>query len=101
MENHEEAIEIEVVYAFPEQQTLCKLRLPLGVTVREAIEISGILDIYPEIDFSRNRPGIFGKLVKPDTKLRSGDRVEIYRPLPRDPKEIRRERARQRRDAAG
>jgi hypothetical protein len=101
MENHEEAIEIEVVYALPEQQTLCKLRLPLRSTVREAIEISGILNMYPEIDFSRNKLGVFGKLVEPDRELRAGDRVEIYRPLARDPKEIRRERARQRRDTAG
>ena len=98
MENHEEAIEIEVVYALPERQVMRELRLPRGSTVREAVECSGIADLYPDIDFSRNKLGIFGKLVEPDRALRAGDRVEIYRPLPRDPKETRRERARLRRD---
>ena len=98
MENHEEAIEIEVVYALPERQVMRELRLPRGSTVREAVECSGIADLYPDIDFSRNKLGIFGKLVESDRTLRAGDRVEIYRPLTRDPKETRRERARLRRD---
>jgi uncharacterized protein len=101
MENHEEAIEVEVVYALPERQVMRELRLPRGSTVRKAVECSGIVDLYPDIDFSRNNKlGIFGKLVEPDRTLSAGDRVEIYRPLPRDPKEIRRERAKLRRDQA-
>lgn len=94
MESRDETIEIQVVYALPGHQAVRELHLPSGTTVKEAVERSGILDLYPDIDFSRNKLGIFGKLVEPDARLREGDRVEIYRPLARDPKEIRRERAR-------
>jgi uncharacterized protein len=98
MESREETIEIEVVYALPGHQVMRELRLSSGTTVKEAVERSGIPDLYPDIDFARNKLGIFGKLANPDARLRTGDRVEIYRPLARDPKEIRRERARLRRN---
>ncbi len=100
METPEETIQIEVVYALPKHQFMRHLRLPSGTTVANAVERSGILDLYPDIDFSRNRLGIFGKLVESDRRLHEGDRVEIYRPLVKDPKEIRRERARLRRNGA-
>jgi putative ubiquitin-RnfH superfamily antitoxin RatB of RatAB toxin-antitoxin module len=99
MASHEKTIKIEVVYALPGHQVMRELRLPGGTTVKEAVERSGIIDLYPDIDFSRNKLGIFGKLVDPDRTLHAEDRVEIYRPLARDPKEIRRERARRRRNA--
>ncbi|HET7061020.1 MAG TPA: RnfH family protein [Nitrosospira sp.] len=94
MESRDETIAIEVVYALPGHQVIRELRLPSGTTVKGAVERSGIADLYPEIDFARNKLGIFGKLVDPGRRLCAGDRVEIYRPLARDPKEIRRERAR-------
>lgn len=84
---------IEVVYALRERQALLALELPEGATVREAIEASGILQEFPEIDLAVNKVGVFGKLVKLDTVLRDRDRVEIYRPLLADPKEVRRRRA--------
>lgn len=92
MDTHEHAIEIEVVYALPDNQLLRRLSLPSGVTARQAVELSGITSLCPEIDLSRNKLGVFGKLVKPDAILRDRDRVEIYRPLAVDPREARRKR---------
>lgn len=86
-------INIEVVYALPNEQTLLRPSLPTGTTVVEAIQASGILDKHPEIDLAVNKLGIFGKLTKPDAVLRDKDRIEIYRPLIADPKEVRRKRA--------
>jgi len=83
---------IEVVYALPEKPVRRELRLPAGSTVGAAIGVSGLLGEYPEIDLERNRLGIFGRLVRRETVVRSGDRVEIYRPLLADPKEVRRRR---------
>lgn len=86
-------INIEIVYALPHEQSLLKQQLPAGTTVAEAVQASGIMGKYPEISLSKNKFGIFGKLVKPDGVLRDKDRVEIYRPLIADPKEVRRSRA--------
>jgi uncharacterized protein len=86
-------MEIEVVYALPHEQVLLKIKLPQGATVAEAIEASGIVRRHPEIDLAQNKLGIYGKLTKADAVLRDRDRVEIYRPLIADPKEIRRKRA--------
>lgn len=88
-----EQIKVEVVYALPDKQEILVLRLPAGSTVREAIDRSGILQKYPEIDPEKNKLGIFAKLTKPDAVLRDRDRVEIYRPLIADPKEVRKQRA--------
>ncbi|HEX5364644.1 MAG TPA: RnfH family protein [Gallionella sp.] len=86
-------INIEVVYALAHEQTLLKQQLPEGTTVGDAVRACGILDKHPEIDLATTKLGIFGKLTKPDTVLRDKDRVEIYRPLIADPKEVRRKRA--------
>jgi putative ubiquitin-RnfH superfamily antitoxin RatB of RatAB toxin-antitoxin module len=88
-----EKIDIEVVYALPDKQTLLKQQVAAGTTVLEAIQASGILEKYPQIDIATSKVGIFGKLVKNDTVLREKDRIEIYRPLIADPKEVRRKRA--------
>ena len=86
-------INIEVVYALPNEQTLLRQQLPAGTTAAEAVKASGIIGKHPEIDLATNKLGIFGKLAKADTVLRDKDRVEIYRPLIADPKEVRRKRA--------
>jgi len=86
-------INVEVVYALPMQQPLLQVRLAEGATVEDAIRASGVLDAFPEIDLAKNKVGIFSKLVKLDEKVRDKDRVEIYRPLIADPKEVRRKRA--------
>lgn len=90
-----EPIHIEVAYALPREQVIIKLAVPPQTTVREAVEQSGILKRFPQIDIDAAKLGIFGKLKKADQVLREGDRVEIYRPLIADPKEVRKQRAAQ------
>jgi putative ubiquitin-RnfH superfamily antitoxin RatB of RatAB toxin-antitoxin module len=77
----------------PDQQILFKRSVPDGTTVAEALQASGILDKHAEIDLANNKLGIFGKLTKADAVVRDKDRIEIYRPLIADPKEVRRKRA--------
>lgn len=84
---------VEVAYALPEQQVLIELTLPDDATVEQAIYASGLLVRFPEIDLKENKVGIFGNVYPLTGVLKSGDRVEIYRPLVSDPKEARRQRA--------
>jgi len=86
-------IRIEVVYALPGEQALVTLELPEGASVGQAVERSGLLARFPEIDPRRVKTGIFGKVAAAGTPLEDGDRVEIYRPLRADPREARRTRA--------
>ena len=88
-----EQFEVEVAYAGPEQQDILQVEVDQGTTLRQAIERSGILNHFPEIDLAVNKVGVFGKLAKLDDALRPRDRVEIYRPLIADPKEVRKQRA--------
>lgn len=88
-----DVIRIEVCYALPVKQELVSLKLPAGATLLQALESSGLLEKYPEIDLKKNKFGIYAKLSRPDTVLRDRDRVEIYRPLIADPKEVRKQRA--------
>lgn len=88
-----ERIRVEVAYALPEEQVIIPLEVATGTTAQQAIERSGILQQFMDIDLKANKVGVFGKLVKLDTVLRANDRVEIYRPLIADPKEVRRQRA--------
>ncbi len=85
-------INIEVIYALPQRQELIRLKLPAGSTLQQAVESSGLLEKYPAIDLAKGKFGIYGKLSKIDTLLRERDRVEIYRPLIADPKEVRKQR---------
>jgi len=89
----DEMIDIEVCYALPEKQELVRVKLPLGATLLQALEASGLLLKHSEIDLKKNKFGVFAKLSKPDSVLRDRDRVEIYRPLIADPKEVRKQRA--------
>ena len=89
---HERTIEIEVVYALPDNQFARRLNPLVGITAQQAVELSGIINLCPEIDLSQNKLGVFGKLIKPEAILRDCDRVEIYRPLVVDPREARRKR---------
>ncbi len=88
-----DTITVEVAYAKPDEQLILKLEVAAGTTLQQAIDKSGILDRFPEIDPAGLKLGVFGKLKKPDQVLRDGDRVEIYRPLIADPKQVRKERA--------
>lgn len=91
----ENTIRIEIAYAEADSQRIIGLVAHPGITARQAVERSGIVRFYPQIDLSRLELGIFSNPCTPDTLLQDGDRVEIYRPLLCDPKEMRRQRARQ------
>ncbi|WP_045750966.1 RnfH family protein [Candidatus Methylopumilus turicensis] len=84
---------VEVAYALPNQQVILPVKVPSGTNAEAAIHASGLLAKFPEIDLAVNKIGIFGKLTKLETELRHLDRIEIYRPLIADPKEVRRQRA--------
>ena len=92
MVNDSELIPVEVAYARADRQMIIPLNVATGTTAEQAIEQSGILQAFPEINLEKNKLGIFAKLSKKDTPLKAGDRVEIYRPLIADPKEVRRKR---------
>lgn len=86
-------ITVEVAYARPEEQALIAVELDAGARLRDAIEASGIRRRFPEIDLATQSVGVFGRPCALEDDLRDGDRVEIYRPLIADPKEMRRRRA--------
>jgi putative ubiquitin-RnfH superfamily antitoxin RatB of RatAB toxin-antitoxin module len=86
-------MKIEVAYALRHKQTLLNIEVDDNASVEDAILQSNILKKYPEINLKKNKVGIFGKLTSLDVKLREKDRVEIYRPLIADPKEVRKQRA--------
>ena len=85
------SMHIEVVYALPHKRERILLNLPPDSTVQDALQESGLLQRLPQIDFGRL--GVWGRPVSAEIRLRDRDRVEIYRPLIADPKEVRRERA--------
>jgi len=88
-----ERIEVEVAYAQPERQMIVSLSVPAGTTALQAVQLSKLAEQFPDIDLADLTLGIFNKAVKHDAVLRERDRVEIYRPLIADPKEVRRRRA--------
>lgn len=85
-------IPVEVAYAKPDEQVLISLDIESTATVEQAIKKSNILSLFPEIDLTQNKIGIFSKFCTLNTTLREGDRIEIYRPLLADPKEVRKRR---------
>lgn len=91
--NSQDKIQVEVCYALPEKQTLLSLEVEPSLTIESIIKQSGILELHPEIDLAENKVGIFSKLAKLNDTLYDGDRIEIYRPLIADPKEVRKQRA--------
>ncbi len=84
---------VEVAYALPQKQVIIPVKVEAGASAEAAILASGVLQKFPEIDLNVNEIGIFGKLTKLEQPLRQMDRVEIYRPLIADPKEVRKQRA--------
>ncbi len=92
-ENPPSMIYIEVAYAAPDKQVLLGLSVPQGTSVAEGIEQSAIQDEFPELKMDLKAVGIFSRKVPLDHRLKEGDRIEIYRPLMADPKEMRRQRA--------
>lgn len=87
------SLHVEVAYARPDIQVLIPLVVEEGTTLESAIRQSGVLEQFPEINLAENKVGVFGKLGKLDQVLREKDRVEIYRHLIADPKQVRKQRA--------
>lgn len=90
------SIDVEVVCVWPERTLSFKLRMEKGCTVGQAVASSGLLDVLPGLGDLAGRVGVYGKLVALHQELRNRDRIEIYRSLLADPKEVRRSRARKR-----
>lgn len=88
-----ESINVEVAYALPEKQVIRAVNVDAGTTIGAAIVQSGIMMDFPDLELEEAKVGVFGKVAAMTTVLSDGDRVEIYRPLIADPKEVRRKRA--------
>ncbi len=88
-----ESINVEVAYALPEKQIIRAVNVDAGTTIGAAIVQSGIMMDFPDLELEDAKVGLFGKVAAMTTVLSDGDRVEIYRPLIADPKEVRRKRA--------
>ncbi|MFV0263999.1 MAG: RnfH family protein [Kluyvera sp.] len=86
-------IAVEVAYALPQKQYVQRVTLEQGATIEQAIQASGLLALRDDIDLSKNKVGIYSRPAKLQDEVHDGDRVEIYRPLIADPKELRRQRA--------
>ena len=86
-------LRVEVAYARADRQVIVPVELPEGATLEQAIIASRLLEQFPELSLSSLKVGVFGKLGKLSAALRTGDRVEIYRPLLADPKDVRKKRA--------
>lgn len=91
--------QIEVVFADHRRQKTIQISVPPDSSISVAIKLSGVLLDFPNIDLSKNKVGIFGKLCHLETKIKAGDRIEIYQPLLIDPKKIRINRAKKQKTA--
>lgn len=89
----ESMADVEVVFGTPAKQKIIPVTIVVGTTVEEAIVQSGICEHFPQIDLTQHKVGIWNKTCKLTDTPRHGDRIEIYRPLVADPREIRRRRA--------
>lgn len=85
-------MKIVIVYALPDRQVVRGMEVGEGTTLAAAVELSGLLAEFPEINLGMNPMGIYGRVIAKDAVLRDGDRIEIYRPLRVEPKEARRKR---------
>lgn len=83
---------VGVCYAESDRQLWMRLEVPDNSTIEETINLSGVLKLYPEINLTGQKVGIFGKIAPLDTAVKDGDRVEIYRPITADPQMVQRRR---------
>ncbi|MEE9310321.1 MAG: RnfH family protein [Cocleimonas sp.] len=86
-------IQVEIVYGLADEQALLSVDVPENTTIKDVIIASKIIEHFPQIDIETVKVGLFGKLTKMDQTVRERDRIEIYRPLIADPKEVRKRRA--------
>lgn len=91
--DNQQRIQVEVVLAMADRQELVALEVTVGTTLAEAITQSGLPGMFEGFELNLANVGIFGRKASPEQILQAGDRVEIYRPLIADPKEVRRQRA--------
>lgn len=89
----EKLLTVEVAYALPHKQSLIEVAIAEGATVEEAIKASDILTLYPDIDLNKTKVGVWNRVARLSDTVSDGDRIEVYRPLIADPKEIRKRRA--------
>ncbi|MBT8429047.1 MAG: RnfH family protein [Gammaproteobacteria bacterium] len=92
-QSEEAVLDVEVAYALPHRQLIIPLQVPSGTTALDAVLLSDIASHFEGLDPRRCKIGFFGSVVKPDTPVEDGQRIEIYRPLRADPKEVRRQLA--------
>lgn len=90
-----EELSVEVVLATPERQALLHILVPAGATIAEAIQLSGIAGLFPELNIDELAVGVWGTVAERSTALKPGDRLELYRPLLEDPRDLRRNYAMQ------
>lgn len=88
-----EQINIEVAYALPDKHSLLSVSVDAQSSIEDAIKASGVLELHTEIDLTENKVGIWSRMAKLKDPVNDGDRIEIYRPLIADPKEVRKRRA--------
>ncbi len=93
-----ELVNVEVVYALPEKQVLLTVKVAPGSTIEQALEQSGVLRRFPELELATIKVGIYSHILPLATPLSGGERIEIYRPLTADPREMRRKRAEKAKD---
>lgn len=86
-------ITVEVAYALPQKQSLVEISVPADSTIESIIVASGLCELHPEIDLKKTKVGVWSRVAKMRDTVNDGDRIEIYRPLIADPKEIRKRRA--------
>ncbi|MBM7074412.1 RnfH family protein [Shewanella sp. 202IG2-18] len=92
--NHDQNVfMVDVVYALPKQQKILQVKVNSGTTAIEVLKLSNLVTFFPEIDLESVKLGVFSNLVKHDRVIEPGDRLEVYRPLIADPKDVRRRRA--------
>lgn len=89
-----EQVDVEIAFATPDEQAVIRVTLPKGTSVAEALRASAIAERFPDVDFDAASVGVWGHVVSRNRLIRDGDRIEVYRPLEREPREARRERAR-------
>ena len=78
---------VSIVYALPEEQFLEELDVPEQCTVEQVIQMSQVLVKFPELDLAVNKVGIYAKLTKLDAEVHEGERIELYRAVPRKPRD--------------
>ncbi|MGH1540760.1 MAG: RnfH family protein [Arenicella sp.] len=92
-------IEVQIVYALPDTSWIKAMTVARGSTPEDLIRDSGFLLEFPSLkqQFNNNELayGVYSQRVDQHYLLEQGDRLEIYRPLQADPKDVRRELAKQ------